>query len=75
VNQRFCWGFGKTLPFEYGFDGAISTLARQGGGSIRDHHLSFILWIDFSLEEAVRICSRPCGFGAGRRGFVKVRGT
>jgi hypothetical protein len=36
-------GFSKTLPLLVCFGGAISTLARQGGGSIQDLHWSFIL--------------------------------
>jgi hypothetical protein len=30
-EPSFCWGFDKTLPLEFGFGGAISTLARQEG--------------------------------------------
>jgi hypothetical protein len=46
-------GFGAwAKPFHYwfGFGGAISTLARQGGGSIQDLHWIFILGFDFSFD-------------------------
>jgi len=46
VSQGFRWGFGKTLPFEFGFGGTKSTIAKKRGGSIWGLHL----WFFFSLE-------------------------
>jgi hypothetical protein len=40
-SQGFHLGFDKTLPLYFSFGGAISTLARQGGGYIMDLHWSF----------------------------------
>jgi hypothetical protein len=52
-ETRFCWGFDKTLPLWFGFDGAISTIAKQEGGSTWGLHLGIILFILLYIE---RVC-------------------
>jgi hypothetical protein len=68
LEPRFSLGFGKTLPLQFSFGGAISTLARQGGGSIQDLQLSFICGLI-----SVWRC-RFVGFSGGDRDIFQVFG-
>jgi hypothetical protein len=70
-------GFGKTLPFQFSFGGAISTLARQGGGFILESSFEFIVVFGFILERVWRHIGLRRGFATflRRRSIVKFAGA